>query len=247
MVAFMTKHAMISTTIFLSGTLLPSDAFGVKRYPFSRTLSNAIHPTSSKPLYQSSTDDVSLNDQREGMSDAFAALNSLTSLDSQQPEEVDGELEEEFLADMMGDLPDLTNEIETVDILAEFQKTTSEPPTVPEETADIGSILDSETALEIKDVTDQDMEQPVQNMEDFMSKAFSEALGDMGKGDLGDTGFAASIAKEVMQDESFKKEIEAIYEKASAEMQTEIDAMRKEQVSRVEYLSCYLFLAIFFA
>lgn len=238
--AFTNKRVVIIlTTVFLLGALLPADAFGVKQFPFSRTSFNRSHPRHTavisssplEPLYQSSTDDVSLNDQREGMSNAFAALNSLTSLESQEQEEVDDELEEEFLADMMGDLSDLPNDIQTANIVAEFQKTEAEAPVMPEETDVIGSMLDSDTTLEIEDVTDQDMEQPVPNVEDFLSKAFSEAMGDMGKGDLSDTGFAASIAKEVMQDESFKKEIESIYEKAATEMQAEIETMRKEQVS----------------
>ena len=168
------------------------------------------------------------------MADAFAALNSLTSLDAQDDAmEDDDDLKKELFADMMGELPNVPDDISIDDMMADFQRPNAVTPNV-EDLDGIGLPDDNEPVLTTEDVTNdilnQDVEQAL-DVENFMSSAFKEAMGDLEKEDVGGSGIAASVAKSVMEDEDFKKEIGAIFDKAAEEMKNEIEIMRQEQVS----------------
>ena len=215
-----------STTVF--PLLLPKSSFNQKQIPHAPNINSA-----STRMFQSSSADNPMNDQREGMADAFAALNSLTFVDEQDSmDDVEAELKEEFFSDMMGDTSDLPENFEE-NTVADFQSETL----IPEDVDGIGSLGNKyQPMLATEDVTDDfldqdDMVQPQPNMEDFMTKAFNEAMGDLKKGDLKEDGFAAEIARSVMQDEDFKRQIGAIFDNAADEMKNEIENLRREQVS----------------
>jgi len=219
------------------------DAFGIKRSHVALPnwqaavklcTSNKNYQRRKTHIYQSSNDDEFMNDQRDGMADAFAALNSLTSLDAQDDAmEDDDDLKKELFADMMGELPNVPDDISIDDMMADFQRPNAVTPNV-EDLDGIGLPDDNEPVLTTEDVTNdilnQDVEQAL-DVENFMSSAFKEAMGDLEKEDVGGSGIAASVAKSVMEDEDFKKEIGAIFDKAAEEMKNEIEIMRQEQVS----------------
>jgi len=110
----------------------------------------------------------------------------------------------------------------------------------PTDVDGIGSITSNESILTTKDVTNDIQSQDIPlkeslNVESFMSNAFGAAMADLGKGEGsgGDAGYAAEVAKSVMQDEDFKREIGEMFDQAAEEMKKDIENMRKEQVSEV--------------
>ena len=167
------------------------------------------------------------------MADAFAALDSLSFIDEKDSmDEVDAELKEELFSDMMGDMSELPENI-AGNAVADFQSATF----IPEDVDGIGSLGNKyQPVLTTEDVTDdflsqEDLEQLQPNMEDLMSKAFTEAIGDLKKGDLKEDGLVAEIVKTAMQDEAFEKKIGAIFDNAADKMKNEIENIRREHVS----------------
>jgi hypothetical protein len=233
MLAFAGNQAPIAIAAALLATIICStDAFTIEQYT---SIQNARTPQITSTRIHLSSNENPI-DKREGMADAFAAFNSLSSLYDDTPIDADDdELKAEFLADMMGDLSDVQI-VSDQDVLANFQKVTmGEEAAAPSDVDGIGSISESEV-LTTEDVTNdilsQDLEKAL-NVESFMSNAFESAMADLGKGDVmgDDAGYAAEVAKSVMQDEDFKREIGAIFDQAAEEMKNDIEVMRKEQVS----------------
>ena len=209
-------------------SLLPRSTFNHKQIQYAPKTSSA-----STRMFQSSSTDNSINDQREGMADAFAALDSLSFIDEKDSmDEVDAELKEELFSDMMGDMSELPENI-AGNAVADFQSATF----IPEDVDGIGSLGNKyQPVLTTEDVTDdflsqEDLEQLQPNMEDLMSKAFTEAIGDLKKGDLKEDGLVAEIVKTAMQDEAFEKKIGAIFDNAADKMKNEIENIRREHVS----------------
>ena len=234
------RKSQIASAITVLLASCTADAFGVTQSHFTFNNGHAAinthrrHAqtlsafTRTSHLYQSSNDDFI--DKREGMADAFSALNSLSSLDDSTDNVSDDELKAELFADMMGDLSDVDMNVD--DVVADFQQQNIEAPNV-EDVDGIGSISDSEPVLTTGDfsneILDQDLGEAM-NVDNFMSNALESAMADLGKKGLSNSGYAAEIAKSVIQDEDFKKEIGAIFDKAAEEMRADIEAMRKEEV-----------------
>jgi vacuolar-type H+-ATPase subunit I/STV1 len=91
------------------------------------------------------------------------------------------------------------------------------------------------------DVLTQDVE-PSLSMEDFMSKAVTEALTEVNaaedltgdsnaSSDAGSTQNMALAAEQLLEDEQLRKEIEDIFDKAGEKLRMEVAAMKKEQES----------------
>jgi hypothetical protein len=254
MTAFSGKQATMATAAILATFFTSADAFSLQQSAFAAaptktrqsTTRNARAASISRRIHLSSSNDNNSGDpidKREGMADAFAAFNSLSSLDSIEDEADNEELKAELLADMMGDLSDV--EVSTEEVVASFQqsKMDQEEATAPTDVDGIGSITSNESILTTEDVTNDILSQDIPlkesiNVESFMSNAFGAAMADLGKGEVGgDAGYAAEVAKSVMQDEDFKREIGEIFDQAAEEMKRDIENMRKEQVSEV--LTCF--------
>lgn len=210
-----------------------TDAFGVKQSQLPLSMGKMTTSTRTSQLLQSNNDDPV--DKRKGMADAFAALDSLISIDLEDNAETDDEVAELF-AELMGTPKEVSTEV----AVADSQKLNAEA-SVLTDVDGIGSISDNEQILTTADVdndiSSQDFEEILSqaseealDVDSFMSSAFESALADLETEDFGQTGIAAEITKSVMQDEDFKKEVEAIFNKAADEMKNEMEVFRKEQV-----------------
>jgi hypothetical protein len=234
-----TKYTVTVVAALILAVVCPVvDAFGLQQSQFAYQRSRTLGKRTSKnygrsttlvssstrtTLYQSNGDSDFMKDQRKGMADAFAGLNSLNSLDETEDEELDEEFKQELFADMMGDLSDIRPDVST-----------TVDPAVVEDVDGIGSLANNEPVLTTgdiaNDILNQDIE-PLPNIKDVMSSAFQEAVDGLeARGGIGDSGFAAELAKSVMEDPNFKKEIGEIFDQAAEEMKKEIEVMRKEQV-----------------
>lgn len=103
------------------------------------------------------------------------------------------------------------------------------------------------TADVTNDVLTQDVE-PSLSMEDFMSKAVTEALTEVNaaedltgdsnvSSDAGSAQNMALAAEQLLEDEQLRKEIEDIFDKAGEKLRMEVAAMKKEQESVTQVAS----------
>ncbi|KAL7449719.1 hypothetical protein ACHAWC_001755 [Mediolabrus comicus] len=233
---------------------------------------------------QDEDDDPLLNDQREGMADAFAALDGLTAddfddlkpissigdassntspgdanmeasakvfLEMQSELSTRGEegLYDDILGDLSGDVEDVTtfSSAVTDDDVTDLGRALDEASDNLVLSDADGLGLDDETPLTLttadvtNDVLTQDVE-PSLSMEDFMSKAVTEALTEVNaaedltgdsnaSSDAGSTQNMALAAEQLLEDEQLRKEIEDIFDKAGEKLRMEVAAMKKEQES----------------
>jgi len=224
-------------------------------------------------------DDPLLNDQREGMVDAFAALDGLTAddFDDLKPlsllgdaaissattgktnmeqsaklfMEMQSELStrgeegvyEDIIGDLSGDVDDLQTFSAAVpeDDVTELGNALDEA-SILSDADGLGSGDDYSGALTTADVTNDVLTQDVEpslSMEDFMSKAVTEALtevaaaedltGDNTLSNTRETKDIAIAAEKLLEDEQLRKEIEEIFDRAGEKLKMEVAAMKKEQ------------------
>eukprot|EP00577_Skeletonema_sp_RCC1716_P001231 CAMPEP_0113430516 /NCGR_PEP_ID=MMETSP0013_2-20120614/33052_1 /TAXON_ID=2843 ORGANISM="Skeletonema costatum, Strain 1716" /NCGR_SAMPLE_ID=MMETSP0013_2 /ASSEMBLY_ACC=CAM_ASM_000158 /LENGTH=375 /DNA_ID=CAMNT_0000319365 /DNA_START=197 /DNA_END=1323 /DNA_ORIENTATION=- /assembly_acc=CAM_ASM_000158 len=221
-------------------------------------------------------DDPLLNDQREGMADAFAALDGLSADDfddlkptsaleevvssttnMEQSAKVFMEMQAELSTrgevgvydDILGDLSGDINDLNTVsaavpeDDVTELVNALDEASVLSDAdglgSGDDGSSATLTTADVTNDVLSQEVE-PSLSMEDFMSKAVTEALTEVAAAedlsgvnsppeDMGDTKDIAVAAEQLLEDEQLRKEIEEIFDRAGDKLRMEVAAMKKEQ------------------
>jgi ASC-1-like (ASCH) protein len=230
------------------------------------------------PEGEEGEDDSLLNDQREGMADAFAALDGLTAddFDDLRPissigatssttsgianmeesaklymdmqAELSARGEEGVYGDILGDL---SGDLADVKSYAVPEDDATELGNALDEAADYAVLSDVDglgtgdevsvtltTADVTKDVLTQDVE-PSLSMEDFMSKAVTEALTEVAAGedltrdnassDISDTKDIAKAAEQLLEDEQLRKEIEDIFDRAGEKLRLEVAAIKKEQ------------------
>lgn len=238
---------------------------------------------------QDEDDDPLLNDQREGMADAFAALDGLTADDfddlkpissigdassNTSPGDADMEASAKVFLEMQSELSTRGEEGLYDDILGDLsgdvEDVTTFSAVTDDDVTDLGRALDEAsdnlvlsdadglgvddetpvtltTADVTNDVLTQDVE-PSLSMEDFMSKAVTEALTEVNaaedltgdsnvSSDAGSTQNMALAAEQLLEDEQLRKEIEDIFDKAGEKLRMEVAAMKKEQESVTQVAS----------
>ncbi|KAL7428629.1 hypothetical protein ACHAXM_002683 [Skeletonema potamos] len=288
----------LSLSILLSYSVAcPAEAFsGVRPFASRHTTINGNYDGASWSRSASTTallassndfasqgeedeDDPLLNDQREGMADAFAALDGLTAddFDDLKPlsllgdaaissattgktnmeqsaklfMEMQSELStrgeegvyEDIIGDLSGDVDDLQTFSAAVpeDDVTELGNALDEA-SILSDADGLGSGDDYSGALTTADVTNDVLTQDVEpslSMEDFMSKAVTEALtevaaaedltGDNTLSNTRETKDIAIAAEKLLEDEQLRKEIEEIFDRAGEKLKMEVAAMKKEQ------------------
>ena len=220
-------------------------------------------------------DDPLLNDQREGMADAFAGLDGLSADDfddlkptsaleevvssttnMEQSAKVFMEMQAELSTrgedgvydDILGDLSGDINDLNTVSAAVPEDDVTElvnalDEASVLSDADGLGSGDGSSATLTTADVSNDVLTQEVEpslSMEDFMSKAVTEALTEVAAAedlsgvntppeDMGDTKDIAVAAEQLLEDEQLRKEIEEIFDRAGDKLRMEVAAMKKEQ------------------
>jgi vacuolar-type H+-ATPase subunit I/STV1 len=158
-------------------------------------------------------------------------------------------LYDDILGDLSGDVEDVTtfSSAVTDDDVTDLGRALDEASDNLVLSDADGLGLDDETPLTLttadvtNDVLTQDVE-PSLSMEDFMSKAVTEALTEVNaaedltgdsnaSSDAGSTQNMALAAEQLLEDEQLRKEIEDIFDKAGEKLRMEVAAMKKEQES----------------
>jgi len=282
-------YSKISLSILLSYSACPAEAFsGVRPFASHQIITNGNGASRSKSAStivllasdesqgEEDENDPLLNDQREGMADAFAALDGLSADDfddlkptsaleevvssttnMEQSAKVFMEMQAELSTrgedgvydDILGDLSGDINDLNTVsaavpeDDVTELVNALDEASVLSDAdglgSGDDGSSATLTTADVTNDVLSQEVE-PSLSMEDFMSKAVTEALTEVAAAedlsgvnsppeDMGDTKDIAVAAEQLLEDEQLRKEIEEIFDRAGDKLRIEVAAMKKEQ------------------
>lgn len=283
-------YSKVSLSILLCySAACPADAFvGVRPFAnhqitingngasWSRSASTVVLLASNESQGEEDEDDPLLNDQREGMADAFAALDGLTAddFDDLKPTsaledavasstanmeqsakvfmEMQAELSargeegvyDDILGDMSGDIDDLNSIPSAVlqDDVTELGNALDEA-SVLSDADGLGSGDGSSSTLTTADVTNDVLTQDVEpslSMEDFMSKAVTEALTEVSAAenlagestspeDMGETKDIALAAEQLLEDDQLRKEIEEIFDRAGEKLRNEVAVMKKEQ------------------
>lgn len=267
---------MTAVTSFLLVMLLASvDAFTVIESQFSFLKGSATVKLSSgrnhqmsqhrmPPLALSSNgydSDRPSGDQREGMADAFAALDSLTAddlmddgpsassqisssssgdlddssflIDLQNIEEED-QIGNEIYSDMLADLPDVGGDVDetaTKEAITELQNVLADAvakdkaqAAVLNDVDGIGNNVENlllTTADVTEDILNQEIE-PSLSMQDFMSSAVQEAMTEIE---------GTPNSQTLMEDSELRKEVEQIFDRAAEKLRSEVEEMKREQVS----------------
>jgi hypothetical protein len=286
----------LSLSILLSYSASPAEAFsGVRPFASRQVIINGNNYGASWSRSASTTallasnndiesqgeedeDDPLLNDQREGMADAFAALDGLTAddFDDLKPIsslgdaaassttgntnmeqsaklfiEMQSELstrgEEGVYEDILGDLSGDADDVKAFSAVVPEDDVTElgnalDEASILSDADGLGSDDDASATLTTADVTNDVLTQDVEpslSMEDFMSKAVTEALtevaaaedltGDNASSDMRETKDIAIAAEQLLEDEQLRKEIEEIFDRAGEKLRTEVAAMKKEQ------------------
>lgn len=266
---------MTAVTSFLLVMLLASvDAFTVIESQFSflkgsvtvKLSSGRNHQMSQHrmpPLALSSNgydSDRPSGDQREGMADAFAALDSLTADDlmddnpsaSSQISSSSGDLDDssflidlqnieeedqignEIYSDMLADLPDVSEDVDETatkeaitqlqNVLADAVAKDKAQAAVLNDVDGIGNNVENlllTTADVTEDILNQEIE-PSLSMQDFMSSAVQEAMTEIE---------GTPNSQSLMEDSELRKEIEQIFDRAAEKLRSEVEEMKREQVS----------------
>ena len=221
-------------------------------------------------------DDPLLSDQREGMADAFAALDGLTAddFDDLKPSsslsdagvtstnnnmeqsakvfmEMQSELSsrgeegvyDDILGDLSGDSDDLMPSSAVPDDDITELGNALEESSVLSNIDGLGSGESSSATLTTADVANDVLTQDVESslsMDDFMSKAVTEALTEVAAAedlsgenaspeDAGEKKDMSIAAEQLLEDEQLRKEIEDIFDRAGEKLKLEVAAMKKEQ------------------
>lgn len=284
-------YSKVYLSILLSYSACPAEAFlGVRPFAsrqitnygngngasWSISASTVVLLASNESQGEEDEDDPLLNDQREGMADAFAALDGLTAddFDDLKPSssleeavasstanmeqsakvfmEMQAELSargedgvyDDIIGDLSGDIDDLNSIPSAVleDDVTELGNALDEA-SVLSDADGLGSGDGSSSTLTTADVTNDVLTQEVEpslSMEDFMSKAVTEALTEVSAAenlageatspeDMGETKDIALAAEQLLEDEQLRKEIEEIFDRAGEKLRNEVAVMKKEQ------------------
>lgn len=281
-------YSKLSLSILLSYSACPAEAFsGVRPFAshqiitngngasWSKSESTIVLLATNESQGDEDEDDPLLNDQREGMADAFAALDGLSADDfddlkptsaleevvssttnMEQSAKVFMEMQAELSTrgedgvydDILGDLSGDINDLNTVSAAVPEDDVTElvnalDEASVLSDADGLGSGDGSSATLTTADVSNDVLTQEVEpslSMEDFMSKAVTEALTEVAAAkdlsgvntppeDMGDTKDIAVAAEQLLEDEQLRKEIEEIFDRAGDKLRMEVAAMKKEQ------------------
>ena len=244
-------------TLLTSWLASPSVAFA----PSLQTRANvvAIKPTCTTAFQARSVsilnlssnneeDDPLMNDQREGMADAFAALDGISAddFDSYVPASASSGANQVNMEEQ-ANFQEIQSEFATRgqegvygDILGDLSGDDSGP--VFNDADGLGATFSpaeefGTTADVSNDILMQDI-QPSLSMDEFMSSAVQEAVEEIatageltGASDVtGRTEDIARTAEELLENEELRREIEAIFDNAGEKLRLEVEAMKREQV-----------------